>query len=129
LFVVVVLGVGMAVAILACVSLMVVLAVVGALRMRSTREPIRDVNIDDKQEMEWDNSELTITVNPMENQVSPSPVLLQIVSPKEIFSSDISYYKIMIVFTLYPMLPKYQSFQLVSFTIQSFHFVSFMICL
>lgn len=64
-------GVRMAVAILACAGLMVVLAVLGAVRMRGMRaeQSAREVSIEDKQEMEWDNSALTITVNPMEQEV------------------------------------------------------------
>ena len=44
--------------------------VVGVYRIRSTHQRTVEVNIEEKQEMEWDNSALTITVNPMDSKVT-----------------------------------------------------------
>ena len=68
---------------LACVGFIVVLVALGVRRIRNAGRHSRrrlaastaaagapaDVAGDDRQEMEWDNSALTITVNPMDQQV------------------------------------------------------------
>ena len=75
------LGVVVAV-VLACVGFILVLVALGVRRIRNAGRHSRrrcaaatDITgvSDDRQEMEWDNSALTITVNPMEQQVSLYP--------------------------------------------------------
>ena len=75
------LGVVVAV-ILACVGFIIVLVALGVRRIRNAGRHSRRRCAaaaadmagvgDDKQEMEWDNSALTITVNPMDQQVATS---------------------------------------------------------
>jgi hypothetical protein len=43
--------------------------VLGVLRIRSAQVRSGDVQSEEKAEMEWDNSALTITVNPMDQDV------------------------------------------------------------
>lgn len=52
-----------------CTGFVVLLVILGVARIRSTQRHIHDVNVEEKQEMEWDNSALTITVNPMDQEV------------------------------------------------------------
>ena len=61
---------GIIVVCIVCVGFVSLLIVLGVMRIRNTkRHSQRDnVNVDEKQEMEWDNSALTITVNPMDQQ-------------------------------------------------------------
>ena len=57
-----------------CAGFIVLLVVLGVLRIRNARRHnIHDVNVEEKQEMEWDNSALTITVNPMDQEVGWLP--------------------------------------------------------
>ena len=70
--------------VLSCVGFIVVLVALGVRRIRNAgrhsrqrqrgaSNVISDVMTgDDRQEMEWDNSALTITVNPMDQQVCSS---------------------------------------------------------
>jgi len=64
------LAVGVAVAVVLCITVLVLLVLFGikrygtTLSTRLTAKPAGD----DKQEMEWDNSELNITVNPLEGE-------------------------------------------------------------
>lgn len=52
-----------------CVGFLVFIAVLGVIRIRSASQRSVEVNVEEKQEMEWDNSALTITVNPMDSEV------------------------------------------------------------
>lgn len=45
------------------------IVVLGIIRIRSVNQRSVEVNVEEKQEMEWDNSALTITVNPMDSEV------------------------------------------------------------
>jgi len=71
--------------VLSCVGFVVVLVGLGVCRIRNAgrharRRRVASADIagvsDDRQEMEWDNSALTITVNPMDQQV-PRTVSLE----------------------------------------------------
>lgn len=52
-----------------CAGFIFVLVVLGIARIRNARRHIHNVSVEEKQEMEWDNSALTITVNPMDQEV------------------------------------------------------------
>lgn len=51
-----------------CIGIVSLLVILGVMRIRNAQRHHQDVNMDDKQEMEWDNSALTITVNPMDQE-------------------------------------------------------------
>lgn len=60
---------GIVIMCIVCAGFIVLLVVLGVLRIRNARRHnIHDVNVEEKQEMEWDNSALTITVNPMDQE-------------------------------------------------------------
>ena len=62
-------GVGVAVIIVVCVGFLVFMIVLGVIRIRSAHNRTQEVrDVEEKQEMEWDNSALTITVNPMDQE-------------------------------------------------------------
>lgn len=60
---------GVVVMCVVCAGFIFVLVVLGIARIRNARRHIHTVNVEEKQEMEWDNSALTITVNPMDQEV------------------------------------------------------------
>lgn len=61
---------GMVAIIVVCVGFLIFMIVLGVLRIRAAhyRRP-RTVQVDERQEMEWDNSELNITVNPIDQEL------------------------------------------------------------
>jgi len=62
-------GVGVVVIIVVCVGFLVFMIVLGVIRIRSAHNRTQEVrDVEEKQEMEWDNSALTITVNPMDQE-------------------------------------------------------------
>lgn len=62
-------GAGIAVIAVVCIGFLVFLIILGIARIRSAQRRSVEVSMDDKQEMEWDNSALNITVNPMDREV------------------------------------------------------------
>jgi len=63
-------GAGIAVIAVVCIGFLVFLIVLGVARIRSTQRRTVEVNMDERQEMEWDNSALNITVNPLDHEVT-----------------------------------------------------------
>lgn len=59
---------GVVVMCVVCAGFIFVLVVLGIARIRNARRHIHNVSVEEKQEMEWDNSALTITVNPMDQE-------------------------------------------------------------
>ena len=55
--------------IVVCVGFLLFMIVLGVLRIRAAHNRTRVLQVDEKQEMEWDNSELNITVNPIDQEV------------------------------------------------------------
>ena len=70
-------GLGMIIIIVVCVGFLLFMIVLGVMRIRSAHHRSNDVQMEEKPEMEWDNSALTITVNPMEQDVSVPTSLCQ----------------------------------------------------
>ena len=62
-------GAGIAVIAVVCIGFLVFLIVLGVARIRSTQGRTVEVNMEERQEMEWDNSALNITVNPLDHEV------------------------------------------------------------
>jgi hypothetical protein len=67
------LAIGVGVAVVLCIGALVVLVLFGLRRYGVTLAPPRILGggrtgADEKQEMEWDNSELNITVNPLDGE-------------------------------------------------------------
>ena len=60
----------MVVIVIVCAAVMITLAVFGVLKLRSYQGQNNETNVEDRLEMEWDNSALTITINPMDQEVS-----------------------------------------------------------
>lgn len=61
--------VGMVVIIVVCVGFLLFMIILGVIRIRTAHRRTQVVNVEEKQEMEWDNSELNITVNPLQKEV------------------------------------------------------------
>lgn len=60
---------GMVAIIVVCVGFLLFMIVLGVLRIRAAHNRTRVLQVDEKQEMEWDNSELNITVNPIDQEL------------------------------------------------------------
>lgn len=60
---------GMVAIIVVCVGFLLFMIVLGVLRIRSAHHRRRVPTNENGQEMEWDNSELNITVNPIDQEV------------------------------------------------------------
>eukprot|EP00918_Siedleckia_nematoides_P041966 GHVU01091417.1.p1 GENE.GHVU01091417.1~~GHVU01091417.1.p1 ORF type:complete len:448 (+),score=101.95 GHVU01091417.1:453-1796(+) len=61
-------GIGMTLIVVVCVGFLVFMIVLGIIRIRAAHQKAQVVHVDEKQEMEWDNSALNITVNPMDQE-------------------------------------------------------------
>jgi ribosomal 50S subunit-recycling heat shock protein len=57
--------------IVVCVGFLMFMIILGVIRIRATHRKTQIVQVEDKMEMEWDNSELNITVNPMGTRRKP----------------------------------------------------------
>ena len=64
----------MAAIIVVCVGFLLFMIILGVVRIRAAHRRTQVVHVEEKQEMEWDNSALNITVNPVEQEVSTQPV-------------------------------------------------------
>jgi len=51
-----------------CVGFLIFMIVLGVIRIRAAHQRSQVVTVDERQEMEWDNSALNIIVNPMEQE-------------------------------------------------------------
>jgi hypothetical protein len=60
---------GMVAIIVVCVGFLLFMIVLGVIRIRASHKQTQVVQVDEKQEMEWDNSALNITINPMEQEM------------------------------------------------------------
>ena len=63
---------GMAAIIVVCVGFLLFMIILGVVRIRAAHRRTQVVHVEEKQEMEWDNSALNITVNPVEQEVRHS---------------------------------------------------------
>ncbi|CAG2212955.1 CLSTN1 [Mytilus edulis] len=62
-------NVGMVAIIVVCVGFLMFMIILGVIRIRATHRKTQVVQVEDKLDMEWDNTELNITENPMEKEV------------------------------------------------------------
>ncbi|KAK7486162.1 hypothetical protein BaRGS_00022628 [Batillaria attramentaria] len=60
---------GMAAIIVVCVGFLLFMIILGVVRIRAAHRRTQVVQVEEKQEMEWDNSALNITVNPVEQEI------------------------------------------------------------
>lgn len=60
---------GMAAIIVVCVGFLLFMIILGVVRIRAAHRRTQVVHVEEKQEMEWDNSALNITVNPVEQEI------------------------------------------------------------
>ena len=66
----IILDIGVTLIVVVCVGFLLFMIVLGVVRIRAAHQRSQVVTVDsEKPEMEWDNSALTITVNPMEQDV------------------------------------------------------------
>ena len=66
----IILDIGVTLIVVVCVGFLLFMIVLGVIRIRAAHQRSQVVTVDgEKPEMEWDNSALTITVNPMETEV------------------------------------------------------------
>lgn len=68
---------GMAAIIVICVGFLLFMIILGVIRIRAAHKRTQVVAVDEKQEMEWDNSALNITVNPMDQPYGGSDSAMQ----------------------------------------------------
>ncbi|CAG5135956.1 unnamed protein product, partial [Candidula unifasciata] len=59
---------GMVAIIVVCVGFLLFMIILGVIRIRAAHRRTQVVQVEEKQEMEWDNSSLNITINPMEQE-------------------------------------------------------------
>jgi len=59
---------GVSIIVVVCVGFLAFMIILGVIRIRAAHQRSQS-NMDEKAEMEWDNSALTITVNPMDQEV------------------------------------------------------------
>lgn len=60
---------GMAAIIVVCVGFLLFMIILGVVRIRAAHRRTQVVHVEEKQEMEWDNSALNITINPVEQEI------------------------------------------------------------
>ena len=61
---------GMVAIIVVCVGFLLFMIILGVIRIRSAHQRTQVVRVEDRgMELEWDNSGLNITINPMETEV------------------------------------------------------------